>query len=581
MGKRMKYIFRNSLLTLFLFFSVAITKSYSQAILQSLPFFNTMKELTPEAVERPNPKYGSNSAIFTPRGVQLTPNEFNRFGAIYFKNYKFESANGLLITFEYMIYGGDKNGDGKPGGDGFSFFMFDSKVSNPGIGAAGAGLGYAYNRAHLSFENSYRAPGLDGAYLGVGFDSYGNFKVLRYQGESRANGMPYGKDWGILPGSTVIDKSGKERQLKEFNGRNDVTLRGAMHPSGFSPYGWNKLYAGYPVLATQRTTEDIGFRLNTAKNDGTWEMITDRPGHLQKLPVRGGEEFEKSTDDGYRKAVVELIPDNDEGFYVSVGIINELALDTIIYRYHYLKEFNYLENARANRFVGGAGDNGDNKTSTPDYSSDQMLFPLSVPAPETFMIGFSAATGDRNQPDGQRDIHLIKNLSVSLPRAAVAVDDYNDDTCKGAQTLTFEPLLNDFGYQGDLELEQVPCPECIDGATFRFLKPDGTPIALASGETQIVYDDPVVGRWIYNYNELTNEGIVKLHLKSTYEGLATIQYDIKGGRQDRNSDYAHEDYRSVPASIGVFVTDVPCKPKLQKTISNKMVTSRPRVSATP
>ncbi|MDU1891827.1 MAG: hypothetical protein E6767_14160 [Dysgonomonas sp.] len=568
MRKEIKYILRISLVAIVLLFSVATTKSYAQ--IQDLPFFNTMKELTESEVTKPTPTVGTNNAVFTSQGVQLTPNEFNKFGAIFFKNYKFESAKGLLITFEYMVYDGDKNGDGKPGGDGFSFFMFDADVDNPGIGAPGAGLGYAYNRTHAN-QTTHRAPGLNGGYLGVGFDSYGNFKVLRYQGESRANGMPYG--WRDLPGSIVTDKDGNTKQLQDFKGNNDVTLRGAMHPTGFSTNGWGKLYSGYPVLATQRTTEDVGFKLNPT--NGTWDMIKDRPGELFNLPVRGGKQFDKSTDQGYRKAVVELFPDNDQGFYVSVAIKNEAALDTIIYRYHYLKEFIYLENAKANQYQGGSSDSGANETSTPDWSTTNVnRVSLSAPAPATFKIGFSAATGDGNQPDGQRDIHLIKNLSVSLPRAAIAVDDYKDDVCKGAQIITFEPLLNDYGYKGTIELEQEACPECIDGATFRFIKPDGTAIALGAGETQIVYDDPDVGKWTYTYNELTNEGIVKLALKSTFEGPVRVKYDVKGGKHDPTSDYAQEEYRSVPATIGVNVTSTPCKPVVRKLISNKMVTSK-------
>lgn len=574
-GKETKYLKHNRLKVIFLVFFIAATNVYIQGQVRSLPFFNTMKELTEEAVARPTPASGSNSAIFTDRGVQLTPNEFNKFGAIYFKNYKFESRRGLLITFEYMIYDGDTNGDGKPGGDGFSFFLFDSLVVNPGIGAPGAGLGYAYNRTHIN-QSTHRARGLDGGYLGVGFDSYGNFKVLRYQGESRANGMPYG--WRNLPGSTVIDKNGVSKQLQDFSGNNDVTLRGAMHPTGFSTNGWGKLYSGYPVLATQRTTEDVGFRLKPT--DGTWEMINDRPGELLNLPVRGGTEFEKSTDIGYRKAVVELFPDNDKGFYISVAIKNEISLDTIIYRYHYLKELQYLENARANQYQGGYGDNGDNENSSPDWSSSMTPVTLSAPAPEYFKIGFSAGTGDEGQPDGQRDVHLIKNLTVSLPRAAVAVDDYKDETCKGAQIVLFKPLLNDYGYQGPFELEQTPCPDCIDAATFRFILSNGTILPLGVGESEVSYDDPDVGRWTYIYDEATNDATVRLELKSTFEGPATIQYDIKGGKQDPASEYALEEYRSMPATIGIDVTSEPCiepEPQKKKIVSNKMVTSKTRM----
>jgi len=566
MKKRIKYqIFRSFVAVASLSF---ITIHNVSA--QDLPFFDTMKELTDAAVERPKPYggTGTNSAAFTSKGAQLTYLDYSLFGAIYFKNYKFKSDRGLLITFEYMVYGGDAGS--KPGGDGLSFFMFDANIANPGIGAPGAGLGYAYNRSHAN-QTSKRSLGLRGAYLGVGFDSYGNFKELRYQGEQRVNGMPYAY---TATGSDLGDGT----TLADYKGINDVTLRGAMHPVGFPQInGWGLGYAGYPVLATQRTTEDIGFKLNPTT--ARWEKITDRPGPLLNLPVRGGTEFEKSTDEGYRKAAVELFPDGNQGFYVSVAIKNEISLDTIIYRYHYPKELRYMENARAVSYQGGAHDNGANESSGPDWTdtnTPNFTTTLNAPAPEYFRIGFSAATGDREQPGAQRDIHIIKNLSVSLPRAAVAVDDYKDDICKGTKAITFEPLLNDYGYDGPIEVEQARCYECIDGATFRFIRPDGIAIPLPGGMNTISYVDAIVGEWTYTYDPLTNEGIVTLKPKTSYIGPANVQYDIKGGK-NQTDPYAGEEYRSNIATIGVNITSTPCVERKPKIISNKMVTSRPKI----
>lgn len=558
------HVFRRYLPAAILLLAGNITDISAQV--SELPFFDTLKELTEDAVTRPTPVSGTNNASFQPYGLQLTENDYNKFGAAYFKNYKFSSEKGLLISFEYMVYGGDA-GSGQTGGDGLSFFLFDAAVSNPGIGAQGAGLGYAYNRTHNN-QTTYRAVGLNGAYLGVGFDSYGNFKKLRYQGDSRVSGIPFDFDY-VTGGKITV--GGVEKALKEFDGSNEVTLRGAMHPDGFSTtVGMGKGYAGYPVLVTQRTSENVGFRLKSTGNY-TWEKY-DQLRNTNYFNIRGGEEFEKSTDDGYRKALVELFPNGDQGFFVSVMVQHENSMDTIVYKYEYTKSFSYRENARGASYMGGYGDNN-NQDAIPNSSSD-LVATLNVPAPSEFMIGFSAATGNSSMTNPQKDYHIIKNLTVRLPRAAVAVDDYKNDTCMGAKEIIFKPLVNDYAYDGPINVDQEPCPECIDASTFRFLDEDGNPYS-----DYFVAEQSGVGKWTYTYNSSTNEGTVKFEPLSTFTGLAAIQYNIKGGKVEPDP-YADEAYRSSPATIGVNITTDVCTPvptgKL-RMISNKMVRSKAKL----
>jgi len=554
-----KYLF-----VLIVVLAVNITDIYAQITTQSLPFFDTLKELTESAVTKPTPASGTNNASFTSDGLQLTENAYSKFGAAYFNNYVFESEKGLLISFEYMVYGGD-GGNGQNGGDGFSFFLFDANVANPGIGAPGAGLGYAYNRTHIGTNHvPYKAPGLNGAYLGIGFDSYGNFKKLRYSGDSRVNGIPF--DFNSITGGTINGVP-----LKNYDGDNEVTIRGAMHPEGYSStVGMGKGYAGYPVLVTQRTRENVGFKLKTG-DDYTWEKHNQLK-NTNYFNIRGGKAFEKSTDEGYRKALVELFPNGDKGFFITVMVQHENAMDTIIYKYEYKKSFTYRENARGATYQGGYGDNN-SETAMPNSSSD-LIATLNVPAPEEFRIGFSAATGNSNMTNPQKDFHIIKNLTIRLPRAAVAIDDYLPDNCMGADEIIFKPLKNDYAFDGPLDVDQKPCPECIDASTFRFLKDNGE-----AYPDPFEVDKPGIGRWTYTYNSTTNDGTVKFEPVSTYTGLAKIQYDIKGGKKEPDP-YGDEAYRSSPATIGVTITTEPCTPptpKRLKMISNKMVRSKARL----
>ncbi|MBW4466748.1 MAG: DUF4347 domain-containing protein [Pegethrix bostrychoides GSE-TBD4-15B] len=75
-------------------------------------------------------------------------------------NSPIDSRQGLTVTFELYAYGGT-------GADGVSFFLLDGTASPTQAGAFGGSLGYA--------QKNGIAPGIDGGYLGIGFDEFGNF----------------------------------------------------------------------------------------------------------------------------------------------------------------------------------------------------------------------------------------------------------------------------------------------------------------------------------------------------------------------------------------------------------------------
>lgn len=77
------------------------------------------------------------------------------------------SRDGLTITFEIFSYDGD-------GADGISFFLLDGNTvfpAQPRAGAFGGSLGYAQRLAGTTGV----VAGLDGAFVGIGLDEYGNF----------------------------------------------------------------------------------------------------------------------------------------------------------------------------------------------------------------------------------------------------------------------------------------------------------------------------------------------------------------------------------------------------------------------
>jgi len=97
--------------------------------------------------------------------LRLTSATGNQFGYIV-NDTAFPADNGILVDFDYATYGGT-------GADGLSFFLYDGATAYGSFqaGASGGSLGYAACDAKSN-------TGLTNAYIGVGFDEYGNFTNL-------------------------------------------------------------------------------------------------------------------------------------------------------------------------------------------------------------------------------------------------------------------------------------------------------------------------------------------------------------------------------------------------------------------
>jgi FtsP/CotA-like multicopper oxidase with cupredoxin domain len=92
------------------------------------------------------------------------------------------TANGVVITFDDATFNGGSSGT--PGADGMSSFLTDASQALPtSAGGYGGALGYA------------GAPGIANAYLGIGYDTYGNFS-------NAASGMSGGP--GVIPDSIAV-----------------------------------------------------------------------------------------------------------------------------------------------------------------------------------------------------------------------------------------------------------------------------------------------------------------------------------------------------------------------------------------
>ncbi len=97
--------------------------------------------------------------------LRLTSATTNQAGYAFYDT-AFPSSKGAAVEFDYATYGGS-------GADGLTFFLYDGATTAAQfqIGAFGGSLGYA------PCSNGSK-PGLNNAYMGVGFDEFGNFTNL-------------------------------------------------------------------------------------------------------------------------------------------------------------------------------------------------------------------------------------------------------------------------------------------------------------------------------------------------------------------------------------------------------------------
>lgn len=492
----------------YLLSTILITLNMNAQNYGSFPYEESFKSTgQPFAISIPSVSSGTNSAVFTDAGLKLTNAAQSQFGAVFVNSLQFKTINGIKIEFEYMIYGGEATNNA----DGISLFLFDASVNNPTIGTKGFGLGYTFNRA-IEIYKTARAPGLTGGYLGIGFDNYGNFKSVRFQGESRVNGL---SDGNVLRNSNVT--------LRGAKGAIDSNYKGANIDG----------YSGYPVLISQSTlTPSLNRKINV--NTGAYTSFTSSINAGDAFSLRGGASFndEQTSNTAYRKAIVELYPwvDNNTntllGKLVTVKIQVGTKLVTVIQNFEYPVQLTYIENSYSNM--------ADGDLSNSDGSARSVSKVLNSKAPEYVRIGFAASTG------AYYDNHYIKNLKITLPSAAIAADDEVETPLN--KQVSIYPFTNDIGFTGPIKPDQIGNSSYLDPSSFRFVDNSGNPLPGYSYAT-------TEGLWLYDPG--TSKVIFTPALN--YQGEATVKYDIKAGLGGEEP-YIDDAYRSLPATITILVT---------------------------
>ncbi|WP_297335493.1 PKD domain-containing protein [Algoriphagus sp.] len=285
-------------------------------------------------------------AVLAADVLRLTSNQLDQRGFVYV-DIPFSSVFGIKASFEYFSYGGT-------GADGLAFFLYDAEVPNFSIGGFGGSLGYSKRN---------NEPGVSGAYLGIGFDEFGNFGNST---ESRSGGFPGVGDQQV-PDAIVIRGPG----------------------NGFN---------GYDFIAGRRTME--------AGADG---LPAD-----QQFPISsGGVGTTRVTDPnqpGYRKVFINLEPNpNDVGYLITVEMqyttqANNSRLISIFERLPYRFEAPEDLKVGFSASTGGETNFHEIRNLIVEVSNDDGLV-----NPEG--VDFS----DKASCEGQENTYFITDEEVVLP----------------------------------------------------------------------------------------------------------------------------------------------------------------------
>ncbi len=121
--------------------------------------------------------------------LRLTNNTLNTHNAVYFDTPIPSAGNSVTVTFGMNQFFG--NNFNSTGADGITFFLYDASKTFQ-VGADGGSIGYAQKTG---------VDGLNGGFVAVALDAYGNFSV---NGEGRIGGTT-----GLQPNSVAVRGPGQ------------------------------------------------------------------------------------------------------------------------------------------------------------------------------------------------------------------------------------------------------------------------------------------------------------------------------------------------------------------------------------
>ncbi|KHK56147.1 pilus assembly protein PilY [Ralstonia sp. A12] len=235
---------------------------------------------------------GSGALRLTNGDTGAGTNGNSQTGAVV-SNFTFPTNQGLQVTFTTVTYGGNayKNANGvKSGADGISFFLADG--SKPAtVGALGGSLGYSCSNGNATYD------GVQGGYIGLGIDEFGNFSNSNDNTSTGAN--PNGGA-GAIPGRISLRGAGNTNwanlssnypkyypsslsSSQQSSAVQSTCAAGYLYNfSGKTQYDAN----GYKVSNGNQTSEPVNYNYNYLSGD-TLNGVTIFSQEATNNPVRG------------------------------------------------------------------------------------------------------------------------------------------------------------------------------------------------------------------------------------------------------------------------------------------------------
>src|SRR5690606_1551458 len=139
------------------------------------------------------------------------------------------------------------------------FFLFDANVLPVEQGRFGGSLGYAQYRNPNNAGDSRNGPGMNGGFLAIGLDEYGNWAT---QTEDRNGGIRNGAGNVITAG--------------QIQGNGVIAIRGAIDPSNPNNDGGRTGAGAYPFI-DGKLTNDLGGG-GAAVQRGSTDVLTSTDG---------------------------------------------------------------------------------------------------------------------------------------------------------------------------------------------------------------------------------------------------------------------------------------------------------------
>ena len=435
--------------------------------------------------------------------LQLTDGSTSKRGSVLY-NQAIPSGNGLDITFDYYMYGGDKF-DGNYG-DGISFFLTDGAATLSQTGAGGAGMGYA-SVDEDGAGSGARVEGIAQGVLGIGLDEFGNFS----------------KQSIYSPGSTERVTGGNDCTVPYDGGPHTVTLRGkgAQDDNG----KWNN---GYCVVAGAQ--QDSSFHTGTATTSEN-----DSNGKTVRVLIS-----EPNADDGFQTVTVYIdgtqvvshtldykLPTTIKvGFSAGTGAASQAQLIRGLSA-HSVKSLTAIDLVKAV-----------SKDAYPD--ADTHIFKSGDTVPYVFTVTNGGTTTLNNVTVTDPNIS-----NISCPNTPLAPG--NPMTCTGELTLTddmvkdgkFTNTATATGTDGDKTVSD------IDSVTINTVKPLGAPDhhkkILSNGNGSYTLNLDVVG----DSTESTTTTVQPLDI--------ALVLDVSGSMADPMGDDSYSEVYALDTDSSYYV----------------------------